>query len=153
MGRSIQKQMFLTFSVLYAPGANDSVAINTMAKKTEAKQEVILQGVDLLKTYGPTVAVNNLSIDLHRGEVLALVGVNGAGKSTLTKILSGVVPCDQGRIRVGGEAVNPQKYNTAEARRRGIRVVHQELSLCKNLTVYENFYIELYQKFEKKALN
>jgi len=127
--------------------------LSTIPNKTEDKKEVILQGADLLKTYGPTVAVNNLSIDLHRGEVLALVGANGAGKSTLTKILSGVVPCDRGRIQVDGESVNPQKYNTAEARRRGIRVVHQELSLCKNLTVYENFYIELYQKFEKKALN
>ena len=115
--------------------------------------KVILQGLNLLKTYGPTVAVNNLSITLHEGEVLALVGANGAGKSTLIKALSGIISCDSGRIQIGAEQINTAKYTPSDARAKGIRVVHQELSLCKNLTVYENFYIELYQKFEKKALN
>lgn len=114
---------------------------------------IILQGRNLLKTYGPTVAVNDLSITLHKGEVLALVGANGAGKSTLIKALSGIISCDSGQIQIGGEEINTAKYTPAEARDRGIRVVHQELSLCKNLTVYENFYIELYQKFGKNALN
>ena len=119
----------------------------------DCQTHVILQGRDLLKTYGPTTAVNNLSIELCKGEVLALVGANGAGKSTLIKVLSGVVPCDRGRILIEGDEVDVARYTTSEARNRGIRVVHQELSLCKNLTVYENFYIELYQKFGKSAFN
>jgi ribose transport system ATP-binding protein len=119
----------------------------------DRESNLILQGRNLLKTYGPTIAVNEVSIDLHRGEVLALVGANGAGKSTLIKVLSGVVPCDRGEIRIEGSEIDTPKYSIAEARKRGIRVVHQELSLCKNLTVYENFFIELSKKFGKQALN
>jgi len=104
----------------------------------------------LRKTYGPTVAVNNLDIKLYKGEVLALVGANGAGKSTLMNLISGSVPADHGELFFNGEAVNIEKYTPEESRKQGIRVVHQELSLCKNLTVYENFYIEHHNNFEKR---
>lgn len=117
------------------------------------KSHVILQCENLLKTYGPTIAVKDLNIDLVKGEVLALVGANGAGKSTLIKMIAGIVPCDRGKICINGTQVNKGIYTTREARQQGIRVVHQELSLCKNLTVYENFYVELFQKFDKKAWN
>lgn len=113
-------------------------------------REIFLEAKDLLKVYGPTTAVNHLSINIYKGEVLALVGGNGAGKSTLTKILSGVVNANQGSISIKGEKINLDKYTPGIARTKGIRVVHQELSLCKNLTVYENFYIEQYQRFDKK---
>ena len=112
-------------------------------------REIFLEGKDLLKVYGPTTAVNHLDINVYQGEVLALVGGNGAGKSTLTKILSGVISSDSGSIKILGEEINLNKYTPATARSKGIRVVHQELSLCKNLTVYENFYIEQYQRFQK----
>ena len=115
--------------------------------------EVFLEARDVLKIYGPTVAVNHLNISIHKGEVLALVGGNGAGKSTITKILSGVTNCDQGEIRIEGEIIDTKKYTPAQARKKGIFVVHQELSLCRNLTVYENFYVEQYQQFDKKNLN
>jgi ribose transport system ATP-binding protein len=118
-----------------------------------ANQEIVLQGKNLLKRYGPTIAVNDVSIDLLKGEVLALVGANGAGKSTLIKVLTGITPCDRGEILIDGTRVNKGKYTTREARQMGIRVVHQELSLCKNMTVYENFYVELFQKFGRKMLN
>lgn len=109
--------------------------------------EILLEGSDLLKIYGPTTAVNHLHVRIYKGEVLALVGANGAGKSTLTKILSGVVKSDSGSIRIDGKDVDMNRYSTAEARQLGIRVVHQELSLCKNLTVYENFYVEQSDRF------
>ena len=112
-------------------------------------RDIFLEAKDLLKVYGPTVAVNHLSIHVYKGEVLALVGGNGAGKSTLTKILSGVISSDQGSIQIEGEEINVNKYTPAVARTKGIRVVHQELSLCRNLTVYENFYIEQFQRFDK----
>lgn len=115
-------------------------------------RDIFLEAENLLKVYGPTVAVNNLSINVYKGEILALIGGNGAGKSTLTKILSGVVSSDQGSIRIEGTDLNLKKYTPAVARTKGIRVVHQELSLCKNLTVYENFYIEQFQRFSKKNM-
>jgi ribose transport system ATP-binding protein len=118
-----------------------------------ANQEMVLQGKNLLKTYGPTIAVNDMGLDLGKGEVLALVGANGAGKSTLIKLLAGIVPCDRGEIFIKGARVNEEKYTTREARQLGIRVVHQELSLCKNMTVYENFYVELFHRFGKKTLS
>jgi ribose transport system ATP-binding protein len=108
-----------------------------------------IEAKDILKIYGPTIAVNHLDITINKGEVLALVGGNGAGKSTITKILSGVINCDSGSITIDGEAIDTNKYSTADARKKGIFVVHQELSLCKNLTVYENFYVEQYQQFYK----
>ena len=53
---------------------------------------------DLLKVYGPTVAVNHLSIHVYKGEVLALVGGNGAGKSTLMRLILGEMKPDEGEI-------------------------------------------------------
>ena len=123
-----------------------------MQTETKGQQELFLKAENLLKIYGPTTAVNHLSIELKKGEVLALVGGNGAGKSTLTKILSGVITSNEGTLSIEGEAVDMNKYTPAVARTKGIRVVHQELSLCKNLTVYENFYIEQFQRFDKKDM-
>ncbi|MEA5083340.1 MAG: ATP-binding cassette domain-containing protein [Lachnospiraceae bacterium] len=111
--------------------------------------QCFLEAKDILKIYGPTIAVNHLDIKINKGEVLALVGGNGAGKSTITKILSGVINCDNGTIFIDGEEIDVNKYTPSDARKKGIFVVHQELSLCKNLTVYENFYVEQYQQFGK----
>lgn len=114
----------------------------------KSSKEFFAESVDLLnasnlrKVFFPTVAVNNIDINIHNGDILALVGANGAGKSTLINVLSGVVRCDEGELIFDGKTINLADYSPAEARNLGIRVVHQELSLCKNLTVYENFYVE-----------
>ena len=122
-------------------------------KKSNDNAQPFLTAEGLVKVYGPTVAVNHVDFSVRKGETLALIGGNGAGKSTLTKLLSGVVQSDGGSMQIEGEDINMGKYTPAVARRKGIRVVHQELSLCKNLTVYENFYIEQFQKFHKKDIN
>lgn len=127
--------------------------LDNVIKKRQEERKPFLRGRNLLKTFGHTTAVNNIDIDIHKGEVLALIGANGAGKSTLTNLLSGVIASDHGALTIGDEEINLNKYSSAEARQKGIRVVHQELSLCKNLTVYENFYIEHYQKLGKRSLN
>lgn len=118
-----------------------------MADKTAASggKDVFLAGSGLYKFYDPVTAVNNIAITIGRSDVLALVGANGAGKSTLTKILSGETPADGGTLTVDGRVVDMKHYAPAVARELGIRVVHQELSLCRNLTVYENFYVEQFQ--------
>ena len=88
------------------------------------------------KSYGATVALQDVSIELQAGEVHALLGENGAGKSTLVKILSGVVKPDVGTMRVGGEPHGP--HSIVDARRHGVATAFQELSLVPNLTVAQN---------------
>lgn len=100
----------------------------------ERAASVRISGVG--KSYGPTVALDTVSIDLFPGEVHALLGENGAGKSTLVKILSGVVSPDKGAISLGGQAYAPQ--NVLDARAQGVATAFQELSLLPNLTVTEN---------------
>ena len=88
------------------------------------------------KSYGPIVALNDVSFDLRPGEIHALVGHNGAGKSTLVKVLAGVVSPDQGEVLVGGRPVTMKSPRDAQAA--GIAVVEQELSLVPALSVLDN---------------
>jgi len=101
---------------------------------------VSLQGVN--KAFGPTKANTDISIDIARGEVLGLIGGNGAGKSTLVRILCGATRPDDGRLAFAGRGLSFDHYNPSDAQAIGIRMVHQELSLCGNLTVAENFFLE-----------
>ncbi|QGY32913.1 ATP-binding cassette domain-containing protein [Pantoea cypripedii] len=106
------------------------------------KNKAALQMVSVSKTYGTTKANADVNLHLNAGEILGLVGGNGAGKSTLMKILTGVVPPDSGNILLDNTWIGLAEYDANEARRLGIRIVHQELSLCDNLTVADNFFIE-----------
>jgi simple sugar transport system ATP-binding protein len=91
------------------------------------------------KDYRGVLAVRNVSFDLRRGEVHALLGENGAGKSTLTKMIAGVVRPTAGEIRIGGERV--ELASPSEALKRGIAMVYQETSLVPSLTVAQNIYL------------
>jgi ribose transport system ATP-binding protein len=102
---------------------------------------------NVAKSYGPTVALDSVSIDLKPGEVHALLGENGAGKSTLVKILSGVVRADGGSISIFDEAYEP--HSIVDAREKGVATAFQELSLLPNLTVAENLMLP---KMPKGAL-
>ncbi len=120
-------------------------------RASEARDTAPLVQADHFRVvYYPTVAVNRVSISIARGTIVALVGANGAGKSTLIKALSGIVRCEEGELLFDGNQVDLQHYGPGAARSLGIRVVHQELSLCKNLTVYENFFIEQAQSIRKR---
>jgi ribose transport system ATP-binding protein len=91
----------------------------------------------LRKRYGPTIALDDVSLMVKRGEVHAVLGENGAGKSTLVKALSGLTQLDGGSIAVFGETVRID--GPRGAHRLGIRTAFQEISLVKDLTVAENF--------------
>jgi rhamnose transport system ATP-binding protein len=90
------------------------------------------------KAFGEAVVVDQVSVELFAGEVLALVGENGAGKSTCVKILCGVHRPDGGHVEVGGERVN--FHTPLDAQGRGIAVVQQHPGLFGELSVAENVF-------------
>ena len=98
--------------------------------------EVLLRVEALGKRYGTVRALDGVSLELRRHEVLGLVGENGAGKSTLLKLLAGLERPDSGRIVLRGQGFTPG--NAAAAADAGIGMVFQELSLLPNLSVAEN---------------
>ena len=91
-----------------------------------------------VKRFGGVTALDDVSIEVHRGEVLALLGDNGAGKSTLIKCLTGVHRLDAGTIEMDGVAVRID--SPAAARAQGIETVYQDLALFDNLDPAANFY-------------
>lgn len=101
--------------------------------------DVILRAEHVAKHFGAVVALRDVTVDLHRGEVLGLVGDNGAGKSTLVKILTGFHPPDAGRILLEGQEVRFR--SVADARRHGIETVYQDLALVPQMTVYQNLFL------------
>lgn len=99
----------------------------------------LLQMKGISKSFPGVNALTNVQLDLHYGEVLALVGENGAGKSTLMKILTGIYEKDEGEIIFEGKPITPK--NTKEAQELGISIIHQELNLMQDLTVAQNIFI------------
>src|SRR6516225_6115864 len=92
----------------------------------------LLEVRGLRKHFPGVLALDGVGLDLHAGEVLAVVGENGAGKSTLMRILAGVETADAGEVRL---------VNVAEALRHGISLIHQELNLAENLSVAANLFL------------
>ncbi len=96
----------------------------------------VLSLSNISKRFGPTVALDGVSLGLRKGEVHALIGENGAGKSTLMSVLAGLVQPDEGTMEVEGAPYSPS--SPVDARARGIALIHQELSLFPHLSVAEN---------------
>ena len=111
-------------------------------KSTPKSAASLLSLGNVSKTYGSTRANADVTLDIGKGEVLGLIGANGAGKSTLMRIVCGVTEPDSGTLRHEGVTLDPASFSIRAAQDLGIRIVWQELSLCGNLTVAENFYIE-----------
>ena len=91
------------------------------------------------KRFGATAALDGVDFDVGGGEVHALIGENGAGKSTLMNVLSGTFATDAGEMFLDGAPYAPA--GPADARRRGIAHIHQELALCPHLAVAENIFL------------
>ena len=117
-----------------APASVQSSAVERPAYLVE------LQGIT--KAFGPTLANADIDFSVANSDVIGLVGGNGAGKSTLMQILCGITAPTLGHIRFDGAEQSFLAYDASAAQTRGIRMVHQELSLCSALTVAENFFIE-----------
>ena len=98
----------------------------------------MLRVENLTKTFPGVIAVDRLSFALQRGEVLAVLGENGAGKSTLTKMISGVLQPDSGRILLDGRQCSFGASH--DAIRAGISMVFQELSMVGSMSIAENIF-------------
>lgn len=122
----------------WTTGAESSVD-GAAAGDGDGDGDPVLVADQLRKTYGRTHALDGVSLGLHTGEIVALVGDNGAGKSTLVKILAGVAAADGGAIQFEGRR---RRFATPlDARLAGVETVHQDLALCDNLTVYQNIFL------------
>lgn len=107
-------------------------------KEKPAEATPVVEVENLSKRFGANLALDKVSLELRKGEVLALLGDNGAGKSTLIKCLSGVYRPDEGVIRVNGREVDIG--SPMEARELGIETVYQDLALFDNFNVVGNFF-------------
>ncbi|MDR3374773.1 MAG: ATP-binding cassette domain-containing protein [Ancalomicrobiaceae bacterium] len=115
---------------------------DTCAPAQDQAHALVLSMRGIAKSFGTTRANVGVDLDVCAGHVVGLVGGNGAGKSTLMRVLCGGTAPDSGTIVVAGAEIDTSHYGPADAQRHGIRMVHQELSLCSNLSVAENFYLE-----------
>ncbi len=110
-----------------------------MAARREAVERPLLSVRGLTKRFPGVTALDGVSLDLHAGEVHALVGENGAGKSTLIKILAGAIQLDAGELVLDGAVVSPS--DPSQARRLGVTAIYQEGSLVGQLTVVDNMFL------------
>ena len=99
----------------------------------------VLQLSGICKRFAGVVALNQVSLTVRAGEVMALIGENGAGKAPLVKTLTGIYQPDAGSITLGGEQVS--FASAQQAMRAGITAVHQETVMFDELTVAENIYV------------
>lgn len=102
-------------------------------------EKLVVEMEHITKIFPGVIALDDVSFELRKGEVMALLGENGAGKSTLVKILSGVYTKDAGTIKIDGEDVG--NITPQSARKLGIAIIHQELNMCRHLSVAENIYL------------
>ncbi len=107
-----------------------------MSHQTVEARDIVLRLDRITKRFGPLVANNAISLELRRGEVVALLGENGAGKTTLMNILFGHYVADDGNVEVFGKPLPPG--NPRAALDAGIGMVHQHFTLADNLSVMDN---------------
>ena len=105
-------------------------------------QDVLLQMVDISKSFPGVKALDNVSLTVHRGTVHALMGENGAGKSTLMKCLFGMYNKDKGHIYLEGKEIDFK--SSKEALDNGVAMVHQELNQALKRSVMDNLWLGRY---------
>ncbi|TJY58255.1 ABC transporter ATP-binding protein [Sinimarinibacterium sp. CAU 1509] len=97
------------------------------------ESEVLIEARGLTRRYGPTVAVDNLSLTLRKGEILGLLGPNGAGKSTTMKMLTGNLAPTEGEVLIGGKSM----HDDAKAAKRSLGYLPEQPPVYPELTVDE----------------
>ena len=103
------------------------------------ENSALLECRNVSKAFGAVQALYKVDFEVHRGEVMALVGDNGAGKSTLIKSIAGIYPFDEGEVYFEGGYVDI--HGPRDAAKYGIEVVYQDLALADNLDVVANMFL------------
>ncbi len=96
----------------------------------------LLKMSGITRTFGPTVALNNVTFSIQPARVTALIGENGAGKSTLMRVLSGAILPDSGTMQLAGNPYTPQHPH--DARLSGVSMIYQELTIAEDLSIEDN---------------
>lgn len=110
-------------------------------------EEVILRSDGIVKHFGQTHALNGISVELHRGDVVGLIGENGSGKSTFSSIISGVYPPTSGSLELKGKPYKPS--DPLEAQRNGVSMVTQEMGTLEGIRVADNIFLGREDAFSK----
>lgn len=115
-----------------------------------AEKELLLHADKIDKSFGPTHAVDHVSLDFYKGEVHCLIGENGSGKSTFTNMLTGILPIGSGTFTLEGKDVAPK--NQVDANHHGIAIIVQEQGTLDGLTVAENMFLGDENQFIKNGI-
>lgn len=102
-------------------------------------QQPLLEMKNIRKQFPGVLALNDVNLEVHSGEVHALLGENGAGKSTLIRILGGIYSLDEGHILINGKDAHINSVHDSQLQ--GVSVIHQELVLVPEMTVAENIFL------------
>lgn len=111
--------------------------------------QLLLKTENINKSFGPTRALIDVSIEVYRGEVRGLIGENGSGKSTLSSIVAGVQPADSGKMYLNGQLYEPKTM--VEAQKAGVGMVVQESGIVPGITVASNIFLGNLARFKKKG--
>ena len=119
-------------------------AVNAMDNTSQNRTSVdtsrcLVELRNIRKAFGGVLAVDDVSLNLYPGEVVAVLGHNGAGKSTLMKMLAGAYPIDSGEVFLSGEKV--QIRSPSDAQNLGIESIYQTLALADNLDAVANLFL------------
>ena len=122
-------------------GVNETSAgeVSAAGDVSPGNGEFILSTRNISKSFSGVRVLDDINIDIRRGEIMGLVGENGAGKSTLIKIISGLYQPSSGKIVLDGKEVTIPDYIMAKSL--GVAIVPQEFNLVNTLTVFENVFL------------
>lgn len=108
-------------------------------------KDIVLKLENMSKSFGPTKAVQHVSLELQRGQIMALIGENGSGKSTLMSMVTGSLKSDEGTMFYKGEPYSPKSI--IDAGNQGICILIQETGTINGLTVAENIFLGKESRF------
>ena len=132
--------------LIYAPEPLRSSAVKLHEEQQDQGRSAhvttnILEMRSITKTFPGVKALQNVSLEVERGEVHAICGENGAGKSTLMKVLSGVYPSGTYEGEIVFEDETMHFHNLRDSEAKGIVIIHQELALSPHLSIAENMFL------------
>jgi branched-chain amino acid transport system ATP-binding protein len=126
-----------------------STVTQPTAQSPAPSGEVVLEAKDIVMRFGGLTAVNNVSFQVHEGEILGLIGPNGAGKTTFFNCLTGMYRPTSGTVRLGGRQLPPKPREVVKA---GMARTFQNIRLFANMTALENVMVGRYCRTSSMAL-